>query len=239
MIIGISGRIGSGKDTMGSMIQYLDSHSPKSYEEWIKPRIFKGQDIGDLSMYEIEENSWQIKKFAGKLKTIASLLTGINVEKFEDQAFKKTNLSSDWDIHGMPTTVREFLQKLGTDAVRNGLHDNTWVNALFADYKRKGYNPLYPDGVGDYPKWVITDTRFPNEAKVIKDKGGIVIRVVRYTEDIPEGLKASLHASETALDNWDFDEVIVNDKGLDKLLHLTEEILRKYDMIIPINHLKN
>ena len=36
-----------------------------------------------------EQSKWEIKKFAGKLKQIASLLTGIPIEKFEDQEFKK------------------------------------------------------------------------------------------------------------------------------------------------------
>lgn len=288
MIIGIAGRIGSGKDTMGKMIQYLDSHSPRPYDEWVKPRIFKGQDIGDLSMYEIEEGSWQIKKFAGKLKQIASLMTGIPVEKFEDQEFKKTKLGPEWsqwvvrwkhgddgpgkasfktrqeldefvdmcfedsveDIEsaGLITfeelTVREFLQKLGTDAVREGLHTNTWVNALFADYTKITSFSSYARGArvtpDSLPKWIITDTRFPNEAKAIKENGGIVIKVVR---ELPKQeyttleQKVGLHPSETALDNWEFDEVIENDKGLDKLLYMTEKLLTKHNLLV--NHLKN
>lgn len=234
MIIGISGKIGSGKDTLGSMIQYLDSHSLKSYEEWIKPKMHKGYDIGDLSMYQDEHFGWKIKKFAGKLKEIASLMTGIPTEKFESQDFKKTNLPEEWSINGMPTTVRLFLQKLGTDAIRDGLHENAWVNALFSDYK-----PLGGLGLIE-PNWLITDTRFPNEAKAIKQRGGIVIRVIR---DLPQPdyttleKKVGLHPSETALDSWEFDEVIENDKGLDKLLYLAEEILKKHKLLV--NHLKN
>lgn len=44
---------------------------------------------------------WQIKRFAAKLKQIASLLTGIPVEKFEDQAFKETYLGPEWDMYGL------------------------------------------------------------------------------------------------------------------------------------------
>jgi hypothetical protein len=90
------------------------------------------------------------KSFAGKLKQIASLLTGIPVEKFEDQEFKKSLLGDEWGIvkpnplNAIPVfedvqfnhlmSVREFLQKLGTEAMRDGLHTNVWVNALFSDY---------------------------------------------------------------------------------------------------------
>jgi hypothetical protein len=89
-------------------------------------------------------------------------------------------------------SVRELLQKLGTEAMRDGLHENVWVNALFADYKSKR-ELLQADGTwiesdtGEvdfavsikYPKWIITDMRFPNEMDAIKEKGGITIRVVR------------------------------------------------------------
>ena len=112
MIIGINGKIGSGKDTVGSIIQYLT--------------LCKKHNITDLPYDEFVNSAgwlphWQIKKFAGKLKTIGSILTGIPVEKFEDQEFKKTNLPIEWnyDICGqgesieVEMSIREFLQKLG------------------------------------------------------------------------------------------------------------------------------
>ena len=103
MIIGINGKIGSGKDTIGEIIQGLCLTN-------------KGQ-------------VFEIKKFAGKLKLIGSILCGTPVENFEDQEFKKQPMSLEWEM-----TYREFLQKLGTEAMRNGLHTNVWCNALFSDY---------------------------------------------------------------------------------------------------------
>ena len=58
------------------------------------------------------------------------MMTGIPVEKFEDQEFKKTYLGSEWNN----MQVRVFLQKLGTEAMRDGVHTNAWINALFADF---------------------------------------------------------------------------------------------------------
>ena len=78
MIIGINGKIGSGKDTVGKIIQYLTANEEvkqvTTLEEWLDSDDLNGRDF-----------NWKIKKFAGKLKQIASLLTGIDVEKFEDQ----------------------------------------------------------------------------------------------------------------------------------------------------------
>ena len=212
MIIGISGYSGSGKDTIGAIIQYINCFNKgelsiedvckdyKSHEWWLE-----------------EQSDWEIRKFAGKLKDIASHLTGIDIEDFEDQDFKKTNLGREWwttcDEGYQPMTVRDFLQKLGTDALRNGLHDNVWVNALMADYDEDS-------------NWVITDTRFPNEAQAIKDKGGIVIRV-----DRPGVKPINTHPSETGLDNWKFDYTIANVSDIFDLKQTVEQILKHADLL--------
>jgi hypothetical protein len=120
-------------------------------------------------------------------------------------------------------TVREFLQKLGTEAMREGLHTNVWVNALFADYR------LWSDGRKDwYPNWIITDMRFPNEMEAVEEREGITIRVTR-----PDFLSfdAMLHSSETALDDAEFDYTIVNDSTIEDLVEKVKEILTKENII--------
>lgn len=197
-LIGISGKMGSGKDTVAGIIQRL---------------------TGD---------DWRVMRFAGKLKQIASILTGIPVEKFEDQNFKASNLPECWDVfqykfcpggtgvlpvydgevNQRAMTVRELLQKLGTDCIRDRLHQNAWVNALFADYS-------------DSQKWIVPDTRFANEYGAIRDRGGIVIRVER------PGAKTGSHPSETALDGFEFDYTIVNDGDLNELTVKVYEMVTK------------
>jgi len=88
-IIGISGYSGSGKDTVGRIIQYLhcDFQEDVAVELAIHP---------DNDWLLEEQSGWEIKKWAGKLKQVASLLTGIPIEKFEDQEFKKTVLGPEW-----------------------------------------------------------------------------------------------------------------------------------------------
>lgn len=234
MIIGINGYIGSGKDTVGNLII-------------AKAGYWAGTD-DDMKWFWYDE-PWVIKKFAGKLKEIASLMTGIPIEKFEDQDFKKSYMSSEWNVNGMPITVREFLQRLGTEAIRENVHDNAWVNALFADYKPviRSYSEeaTAMDGgyynkvhhVEEWPNWIITDTRFPNEARAIKERGGIIIRVNRYvplemyhtlpnggmTPDIDKSIMR--HASEISLDDWDFDYVIDNSGSMDNLVTKVDEII--------------
>lgn len=213
MLIGISGYSGSGKDTVGAIIQYLQCSNVGnlSIEDVVK-------DYKDHEWWLEEQSGWEVRKFAGKLKDIAEHLTGIPLEKFEDPEFKKTNLDPEWAVHHLPMTVREFLQKLGTDAMRDGLHTDVWVNALMVDYKPIDYND---DEQPHLPNWVITDTRFVNEAHAIKSRGGIIIRVDR------PGIKPiNNHPSEVGLDKWDFDYKIVNVSGIYELKENVKDILK-------------
>lgn len=241
MIIGINGKIGSGKDTVGKIIQYLQCHNTGEITI---------QDVMSNPEHEwwLEEQSkFEIKKFAGKLKQIASLLTGIDVEKFEDQEFKKTYLSEEWGavrrnpLQAIPVfkdiqfnemmTVREFLQILGTEAMRDNLHENVWVNALFADYKEEIYRSEVPTRAAGfidhyvYPKWIITDMRFPNELESVVLRNGLTIRVVR------PGSSTGLHTSETALDDTEFHYNIINDGTIEDLVEKVREVLIKENII--------
>ena len=93
-LISVSGRIGSGKDTVGKIIQYLIYFDKTQ----IQPSLGIDGHIANQILnpsylyYEtsiIQKSGWEDKKFAGKLKQIASLITGVPIEMWEDQEFKK------------------------------------------------------------------------------------------------------------------------------------------------------
>ena len=207
MIISVSGPIGSGKDTVAKIIQEITPY-----------------------------HNWEIQKWAGKLKTIGELISGIPKEKFEDQEFKYTTLPAMWDKDGEPMTVRDLLQLLGTEAMRNGLHENVWVNALMADYTPNHYligatTRHLDDATALYPNWIITDTRFPNELEAAKTRNGISIKVHRPGSK--SDAKQAQHASETALNNvTDWDYVISNDGDLDDLRNKVYEILEAERLLV-------
>ena len=227
-LIGISGKIGSGKDTVGKIIQLL-THK-HHYSDGLVLHFLKNTPAS------IDLSHWAIKKFAGKLKEVASALTGIPMYRFEDQEFKKQTLPAMWDypvevapgqIHMAPMTVRELLQKLGTEAMRNGLHSDTWVNALmseFIPYSERGSE--YEEMAS---KWIITDTRFPNEAQAIKKRGGVVIRINR---DMDNGT----HPSETALDDYSFDYIIDNNGTMEDLISSVRYVCRVLNLIDPLTN---
>jgi ABC-type oligopeptide transport system ATPase subunit len=87
MIIGISGKKGTGKDTIGTMIQYFTD-----YQE------------GDLTFDEYESmysglfaHRFEIKKYADILKDMICMLIGCSREQLEDQEFKNTPIGEQWD----------------------------------------------------------------------------------------------------------------------------------------------
>lgn len=187
-IIGINGYAGSGKDTVAKIIQELQP-----------------------------DKNWQIKKFSGKLKQMASLITKVPVEKFEEQEFKQnaavriyTGKIEDVTIIGYQ--AREFLQYLGTECVRDLLGEDVWVNALLKDYKPKD-------------NWIITDMRFPNELQGVLSKQGISLRIERV------GIKPiNAHPSETALDNHLFDDLIENKGDLSFLKNEVKNFIEFHDL---------
>lgn len=221
-LIGISGKIGSGKDTIAHIIQILSA-----YPNLTNDTIAHNLQVVNLQPSRLGESStWGVRKFAGKLKEVASILTGIPVYLFESQEFKKTDLGPEWAYFhpehrwddGSPVytrmSVRQFLQKLGTEAMREGLHPDTWVNATFASYNAAIDN------------WIITDTRFPNEAVAVKERGGVLLRVNRNTD-------TGDHPSETALDDYQFDYLIQNDSDLTSLVEKVRVFCQTYNIITP------
>lgn len=173
-IIGLSGYAGSGKDTVAQMIQELQP-----------------------------DKNWQIKKFSGKLKEMASLLTGIDVGYFEDQYFKQNRVILCGD---KGYKARNFLQFLGTECVRDLLGEDVWVNALLKDYN------------GEKDNWIITDVRFSNEAEAVSLLGHVV-KIVR-------GSAVNGHPSETALDNYTLDYCLNNMGDLEDLRTEVEYMLK-------------
>lgn len=230
MIIAISGKIGSGKDTVGKIIQYLTETSDGTDYKDLKSNF--NTFLEKYEYFNKYHTNWEIKKFAFKLKQIVSILTGCKIEDLESQEFKNSKLGKEWDYsHGIDT-YRQMLQVIGTDAMRQFVDENVWVNALFVDYKRnnlgeaklkrKGMDDAIKaaDFAGEYhPNWIITDLRFPNELKAVEDRNGITIRLQKNT-DTNIG-----HESETALDTAKFSYVINNDGTIEELVEKVKEIL--------------
>jgi len=138
--------------------------------------------------------------YADLLKEVSQEMLDMPFDDFNSQEVKEQYI--DW----IGMTVREFLQKLGT-AVRKEIDPEFWVKALFNTYHNGNV--------------IIADVRFPNEAEAIKARGGIIFRIERY------GAGAGNHISETALDNYDkFDYIIDNNGTLEDLFNTVKAIVQ-------------
>ena len=157
------------------------------------------------------------KKRSGK-NTVASILQELSVEPVQELAFAD-DLKNDIckmlgvcreEIENDKAVYREMLQAYGVYMrVKHG--DDYWVERTFKKIVYKE-NDLC----------IITDVRFPNEAKFIQSSGGYVIRVVRDAKN------SDNHISETAMDNYkNFDAIILNTGSLDDLVKETKDVANK------------
>ena len=276
MLIGISGKISSGKDTVGKIIQYLVWKSRVERGE-LPLSVYSFSDFARETSFGKNQSNFEIKKYADKLKDFICMLIGCTREQLEDHEFKNTELPEEWDkfafyrentrkplriysskeeaekdvkifkggkVEILKMTPRLLLQIIGTECIRDKVHPNAWVNALFADYKYEIHRSEVPTRAAGfidqhvYPNWIITDMRFSNELEAVKSREGITIRVNRtYTTVIGgNGIPATFnqnqfHPSETSLDNAEFDYTIENNSSIEDLIHTVSLILKREKII--------
>ena len=131
--------------------------------------------------------SVQIYNFADPLKQVCIDVLGLAPRQcYGEDKYKNELVDCQWN--GKQLTAREVMQILGTDILRTMQH-NVWTGATIRKIQRDN-----PDVA------LIGDCRFPNEVGAVQKVGGIVIKLNR-------NIYHSDHASETALDRQNYDEL--------------------------------
>lgn len=125
-------------------------------------------------------------------------------------SYEAADWAGRWERAKLNPDVRRLLQRLGTEVGRDMLGENVWVDAAFAS-------------VSDDENIVCTDCRFESEARRIVRSGGAVVRINR-----PGVGPANSHSSETSLDHWAFDAVVVNDSGLAELADSAAALVARF-----------
>jgi len=145
--------------------------------------------------------------FATPLKTTLDSLFGW-VPEWESQEWKETINS-----HSMSMTPRELAQTFGTEWGRGMVHDDIWVELARRSITNSKYERI-----------VMTDVRFDNEAKMVRDRGGKVIHISVLHED----LKVDAHASEAGVDHPLIDYYVEAPRGrIDALGALVVDYVRR------------
>lgn len=145
-----------------------------------------------------------IRKALYKLNPIISLgeFAGVHLAQAVD--------GLDWEeVKRQSPETRRLLQVFGTEVGREMFGADFWVNQAMGN-------------AGKFDKIVLTDVRFPNEYRAIKNREGIIIRIVK-----PGTGAINAHASETALDNFSFDATIINDGSIHDLNQKIDSVIKE------------
>lgn len=144
--------------------------------------------------------------FADPLKTAVAGLFNIPLERaFSDD---KEQVLEHWGL-----TLRDVLQRFGTEAMRNNFGADFWIERWAAEYLPRA----------ERENVVVTDCRFPNEAQRIRELGGTIVHIRRAAGGLNGA--AAAHASEQVLPVKRGDIEVYNDHGLDHLSDLAWSVL--------------
>lgn len=128
-----------------------------------------------------------------------------------------------WDDLKNYPEVRGLLQRMGTEVGRDLIGPDTWVNIIERHIDEAA--SLYGDDGPVIKGYVITDCRFVNEAEwVVRKQWDPEWRTAMVRVNRPGVGPRNNHVSETGLDNWKFDYVLMNDKGLGDLAGKVHEM---------------
>lgn len=196
---------------------------------------FIGSGKDTVADYLVNFHEFRRESFAGTLKDAVAAVFGWNREMLEGKSKEarawRERVDEWWaDRLNMPTlTPRWVLQYWGTEVCRKTFHDDIWIASLENKLRQSGDNI------------VVSDVRFPNEIKAIKNLGGKIIWVKRgempkwYDLAIAanqgsiaaiQGMKdLGIHASEWAWVGTNFDNELINDQTIELLYKNIESIV--------------
>jgi hypothetical protein len=207
LIIGICGFIGSGKGTVGDYLKNDRGFIPVSFAATLKDAT--------AAIF-----GWERRLLEGDTE--------------ESRTFREER-DDWWSVRlGYDVTPRLILQRMGTEVMRNNLHENIWLYSL-----EKSMSP--------YNNYVITDVRFPNEIDFVGDLGGYVIRVKRgndppwydelrktvrsYADEYMKSYWPHVHASEYSWASAQVYDTITNDGTLVDLYNQVDSLLSRLSHI--------
>lgn len=186
MLFGLAGAAGAGKDTVYALATVM------------YPNVVR-------------------RSFAGKLYASAAAALGVTPADLERWKRKGTKIkvSGEGGFLYHQLSVREYLQRYGTEAHREVFGPDFWVEQV--DLAHEGRMVF------------VTDVRFPNEAEAIRAAGGHVV----WVEGVPDplGPVAASHASAQALPESLIDAILDNTVRNDNLTNLACELTWLVDEI--------
>ena len=188
---------------------------------------FIGSGKDTVADYLVNFHEFRRESFADTLKDAVAAVFGWDRTLLEGRTKEAREWREEVDQWwaerlGMPTlTPRWVLQYWGTEVCRKSFHDDIWIASLENKIRNS------KDDI------IVSDVRFPNEVKAIKNQQGKMIWVQRgrlpkwydVALDAHSGSNVAInelkiqniHASEWAWVGTKFDHTIHNDMNIDDL----------------------
>lgn len=191
MILCLSGKARSGKDTLAKFLQknLNDDYHLVAYATYLKKMC---RDMFDLS----------IDQLYGDLKEVP------------DKRYPKPGVKTLPGHEQVYWTPREIMQFVG-EAFRK-VNPDYWVDKLFDFIDRNNIKNV-----------IITDGRHTNEIDAVLNYGGCHIRVLREEDIRAVGQD---HISETALDDFEYIDYIVQNTGtLEDLEDMAKQLVKEIE----------
>ena len=196
---------------------------------------FIGSGKDTIADYLVNFHEFRRESFANTLKDAVSSVFGWDRTMLEG----RTKEAREWREQvdpwwaqrlAMPTlTPRWVLQYWGTEVCRKTFHDDIWIASLENKLRQSKDNV------------VVSDVRFPNEIRAIKNLGGKIVWVQRgalpewYEHAVQANAGSNVainemkirkvHASEWAWIGSEFDAILDNNGTIDKLFNQTKNLL--------------
>lgn len=181
-LIGLSGFARSGKDTAAAVLVEEFGFVKVAFADKLRDMIYA---LNPIVVADARHHGmFPEPDYSGKVyKRLQDVIDEYGWDNYKTCPFY-------WEI-------RELLQRQGTEAGRLTLWDTIWIDAALT-------------GLPEDARVVVSDCRFKNEARAIRDRGGSIVRI-----DRPGTKAANEHPSEHDLDGYDFDGYITNDGTTD------------------------
>ena len=198
---------------------------------------FIGSGKDTAADYLVNVHVFCRESFANSLKDAVAQVFGwdrVLLEGRTIQSREWREQQDDWWTNrlGIAITPRWVLQHWGTEVCRQAFHDDIWIASLENKLRNSKDNI------------VISDCRFPNEVKSIKNAGGIIVCVERgirphwydiaiqankgSTSAISWLEKENIHASETAWIGTEFDAIVDNNSTTDNLFSQINNLVQDH-----------
>lgn len=190
-LIVLSGFARVGKDTVGEILVENHGFTQVAYADQLRAFLYEQDPI--VGGYHDETDSGSTTFRYLRLRDV--------IDQYGWQGYKDTRHVDE---------IRRLITRTGTEAGRDHIHPDVWINATFQNIEQLGLE-----------KVVITDGRFNNELNAGLHHGGEVWRIER-----PGIVNTTDHPSETEAINYPNFNKVLNNAGT--IVDLTKIVARAY-----------